>query len=415
MAAATATPRMVEKKTTFTESIPAEEVQPGKKPRRPPIFDYLPTLSAQDWKEKECVLYLYRYDRVTGEKNALEKFNEAIDPFTVKRLYGGGHFNVMMKEGPELIYNVDFGCEGEEITPAHTSAAAAPTDGNSAVTLEALRMMSNPEIMRMQMELYTTAAKNAMDIMRSQIPTAQDPLATLRNAKEILGLGAPVADPFREMFMGILVKLIERSMNPADPIESFTKMAAAVKGITGEGGTGGGDALSTLIAQAPTLGKYVVEGMREARMTTEANYRITMAQRGGVPPNIPSSQVIDVSAEPGRIPNPAPAEAATGSESPSEPKVISGPSQEWVFLRIVEMVRDPRTEGSDLLRFLDNVKADSLVDQIAQLSHDQIITLFKSDQILATVADDPRLPQLIDEFLMACKEEKSPPGPAKVN
>jgi hypothetical protein len=57
------------------------------------------------------------------------------------------------------------------------------------------------------------------------------------------------------------------------------------------------------------------------------------------------------------------------------------------------------------------VKADSLVNQISQLSRDQIIMLFKAEPILATVAGDPRLPQLIDEFLAAVKEDAAPPSP----
>src|SRR5258708_2128016 len=63
----------------------------------------------------------------------------------------------------------------------------AGSNPGDVVALEAMRMASNPDFIRMQMEMMRAAAMQAMEIMKSQMPVAQNPLETLRTAKEILG------------------------------------------------------------------------------------------------------------------------------------------------------------------------------------------------------------------------------------
>lgn len=395
----------------------------GKSRRETDFWELVGSLTDADWKS--YLVRVYRADD-NWERAGAPENNKIFEPFdeeTIRNRFGGGRYTLWLYQDSQLIYPpFKLELEGRPKIPNPSSTGpstiAAGDDQGPLITainglIGELRSKNGGETaqdaMRSAMALNAEALRTGVDAARSALSSAQPPAVPVDQEEKFL----QKLQLYKNLFASET-----KDKDPMEVIKTFGAMLGAMKEFMAgsvAGGGGGGDALSTLLAQAPTLGKYVVEGMREARMTSEMNYKIAIAQRGGVPPNIPSSQVIDVSAETGRIPNPAPGETPADAAPGGEPKVINGPSPEWVYLRIVELVRDPRTEGEDLLRFLDNVKADSLVNQISQLSRDQIIMLFKAEPILATVAEDPRLPQLIDEFLAAVKEDAEPAVPTKLN
>lgn len=411
-------PGQVEEKTIRTRILPAEETEPHRGRKWPPVWDFLPTVTPEQWKNGAVVISLYRYDPVTEKRCALEKFTECIDEFAVKRRFGGGKFNMLVNVNPpispeaSLRYNEEFYIEGEPITPKPDADSHARIGGNgadaNAVTLEALRMMSNPEVMRLQMELIRNASIQAMEIMKSQIPAAQNPLQTLRDAKEILGVGTPAPDPFREMFMPLMIKMFERALVPGDPLESVKTVGALVEAMkTFTGQNVKTDVMSTLVSNLPALMDRGVSVVREYRLAQEAQVRGLEIQRGITPS---STQPITVEAHEVQ-PNPTPQPAPGGDRVFSEEDLTA-----VELLKLERLINHPESTGEDVYDLL-RINTPQWIEQLRGMTRDAILTtVFPMNPILKRCLANPRLPQLIDEFLVIAKEEAAPPPvPTKTN
>jgi len=408
---------MVEKTTVIREAVPADSVNERKGRKRPPLFEFLPTVADKDWKDFRYEIHLYRYNPQTEKKMAVEKIFEPIDPFWVQKKYGGGKFNIMLKEDGQLIMNEDFVCEGEPISASSTAHADG---GNSAesLTLQAMRLIANPEMQRMQMEMFKNAAIEAMQMIRLQMPTAQDPLQTLRNAKEILGIGNAAPNPMDDLMRQFMTAMIGKMMNP--PETNSVKDTIGLIGQLKESGLFGGaspkvDLASSFVSTLPSLLDKAVNGLHEYRLQSEANVQLVRLQRGEMNPNDP--KVISVT--PGAAQQPAaqppaqpPPHAVTAETLP--PEVQQQVMIQYMMNRLVSAIRQPDATGAALHDFM-LASWPEMLDKMAEFNKDTLLQFFKSAEaqrqilgntILMQVADDPRLPNLLEEFLAAVAEAK---------
>jgi hypothetical protein len=434
--AATLQPGTVEKVETFRSLISADEA--GKKDRKkhPPIWEFLPTISKQDWSEGKYEIALYRYHPQTEKKIAVEKLFESIDPFEVQKRYGGGSFNVMVKEDGQLIYNQDFLVEGEPkvFTPsANGNGRGGAANGADAIALEAMRMASNPDFQRLQMDMMRAAMVSALEMVKMQQPTAQDPLQTLRNAKEILGIGAPAPNPMDDITKAFMTAAIQKMLNPPetnalkDTVQFINDAKAA--GLLG-GAAPKTDVMGMLAGNLPMIADRLVSGFHEFRLQAEATERTVRMQRGEMRPNDPNVITLPppgYTDNPAPQPQPQPAQAAPQPQ-PAAPAQRTTLTQEEVqniimradLERLVRAMKEPNCTGEDIASYLSHV-FPAMLNEMAKNSKSELLLFFKSrdmqirilgNDVLCEMADDPRLPRMIDEFLAAVKREHPPAPPA---
>lgn len=413
--ATTVAPGTVEKTTVFKEFVPANSAQDERKrTKRMPIWEFLPTIPADDWKNLRYELRLYRYNPLTEKRMAVEKLYELVDPFWVQKKYGGGKYNLLVAEDTQLIYNEDFECLGEPKTPvpgANGNGDATHSLNSNNVTLEALRMMSNPEMMRGMFQMYNMAAQQSMEMIRAQMPAPVDPLQTLRNAKEILGSGEP-----KETLLDQIRVLKEIGVIGSPEKKGITELLELITTLKGSGliaGNAKPDLAATFVSNLPALADRMVNGLHEFRLQAEANERLVRLQRGEMKASDPNVITIDP---------PSPTNGATADKptagAPAVTQTVDEATAQAIIIRynlerLVAGIKDPDSTGEDMYDFLVNAWPE-IIEPLAQYDKATLLMFFKSPQfqqerfgntVLLAVADDPRLPKIIEEFLAVAKKE----------
>jgi len=345
-------------------------------------------------------------------------------PFTeedVRARFGGGKY-VMWLYGPpkkqSLVGRYTLELEGQPIVNSVPRNGNGAT-GSESVALEAMRMYANPEFMRMQMQMMMTAATEAMSLIKSQIPQAQDPLATLRNAKEILGVGASPEHGLLDTIR-VLKELGVVGSPEKKGVEEILSLITTLKtsGLIASG-VPKADLASTFASNLPMLVDRMVQGLSEFRKTSEAQERTIRLQRGEMKPGDPNvidvapSQPVGAGVAGTATPNtsPAPAVSAT-SEAAVTPEVAQAIIAQSHLHRLVMGIKNPKSTGQDMYDYLRNAWPE-ILDELVKFSKEQLLAFFKSREaqmqyfgaaLLTEVADDPRLPAIIEEFLKIAKE-----------
>lgn len=408
-------PGTVEKTTIYKQHVPADSNsdERNKRQRRTPIWEFLPTVSAEDWKNLRYEIRLYRYNPQTEKRMAVEKIYELIDPFWVQKKYGGGKYNVLVQEDAQLIYNEDFECLGEPKmpVPGANGTNGAPAPGSDAVALQALQLMSNPEMMRGMFQMYTLAAQESMAMIRAQLPATQDPLQTLRNAKEILGVGE-----HKDNLLDTIRVLKELGIVGSPEKKGITEVLELITTLKGSGLIATSqkpDLASTFVANLPALADRMVNGLHEFRLQAESTERAIRLQHGEIRPGDPNVITVDAAAATNGTANntpQAPAPAATHSvdEATAQAIIIRNNLE-----RLVAGIKEPDSTGADMYDFLINAWPE-IIPSLAAMNKETLLMFFKSAQfqqerlgntVLMAVADDPRLPKIIEEFLEVVKKE----------
>jgi hypothetical protein len=404
---------------TVTETVIQRTVKNKSEPKeRGDFWDYQANLTPEQWKEHDIYIYRYRTDSDGRSKRGpyVDKFVSPISLAMIKGLMGGGRFNALMHDGRELVFNEDFEIEGApkvynpDGSAIFAPPAAAGTDGSAnALGMKALEMSLNqPAIVTAMMSLLAEAAKQSIELVKAQQQPAQNPLETLRAAKEILtpvfaGAAPSSANPIMDKLVDAM---IARMLNPTDPIETFAKMVTAVKSF----GLIGGDRVNIgteLVRQLPTVAEQVKGAVHEWRMGMEAQAGAVAMSRGAVPvgggPATPPVQQPAMTTG-----GPAtPAAAASGPQPVAE--VVPVPPIEWVEQKIVEILSEPEANAEQcaeetfdwLIR-----TSPGLVLQLFQAGEAGILGLFSKRPILQQVQNSPRLVPFVKKFMTLCVEEK---------
>lgn len=414
-------PGMRVKKTTYTEVIPPEDRSPSD--AQPSAFyadeweNVVQKLTPAQWEGH--IIRVYRADEKWDRSSSPidNTFTKAFTEEDLRNRFGGGRFLLWLYGPPKrqtLLAKYRATLDGEPIV------ASVPRSGSGAgsdnVAIEAMRMASNPEFVKLQMDMMRQAMSTAIEMVRQQQPTPQDPLQTLRNAKEILGVGAPSAD---STLIAHITLLKELGLIGSPEKKGITEVLETLNAFKTAGlipaAVPKADLASTFATNLPMLVDRFVGGLREFRLQTESQERAIQLQHG----HAARREVIDIAPTP-----PTAAANANGSQStvaaaPAAPEstTVSPEVAQAIIAqshlhRLVQGIKNPKSTGQDMYDYLRNAWPE-ILDELVKFSKDQLLAFFKSrdtqmqyfgTDMLTQVADEPRLPGIIEEFLKIAKE-----------
>jgi hypothetical protein len=421
-----------ETKTTTIE--PAEEQRSGKK--HPPMWDFIESLTPDQWNSKDYEIILYRgtkFDR--GEYCA--KYFEAIDFDRIKNDFGGGKYNILMKvpPGKQLRYNEDCSIAGLPKENPQT-AHAMPTDATSQ-----LLFMFREELKSLREELRASrggdlgleAVKQALQlngtVFSSAATAATGTLERLANGSS----GSHAAGPMDDIMKQFMAAAIAKMLNPADPIENFTKMASAMGALgfkMNPMGSGGGEKLTDklvmgLVNQLPTLTQHFGSIMDGYRRAEEAKAAAAAYARGVQPPiNVQPIQQPPAPAALNNViamPAPQPEAAAPPANGQPSPDQLAQAEQmmQYIEQKIVEILSNqaltPEEAAAQALTFIDvtdpvsqHPNGRNLIDEILQHGKMGLDYIFSNREILKRVPKDDRLEAFKNAFLEGARPVTGP-------
>lgn len=425
--ATVAAPGTIKKETIYTELVaPDAASQRGSKRKWPPLWDFIKGVSQKDWAEHNVELRLYRYHPQTEKKIIVDKIYEPIDDYWVMKKYGGDHWNMMVSLNSELIISEDFWTDGPRKTAEEIGAAQPAVNGNSSV--EMMRMALNPEFMRGILTMFMTAATESMQMIRNQMPPAQNPLETLKTAKEILAPAAPAGNSLLDAIhllkeIGVVGSPEKKGINELLDIVNTLKGAGLIGGATKP------DLTTSLVSNLPVIADRFVAGIHELRLEAESKERVMRLERGQMRPTDPNVITVNPHAPQPAAASQAPAQGAADARdakappaAPVIPDTLSAEVTAQVIMqadlqRLVAAMKAPDCTGRDIYQFLWMIWPAAL-EEFAKFDAKTMLIFFQSREmqmarlgnaILFEMAEDPRLPRLIEEFLAVAKAEAAPP------
>lgn len=415
----------------------------------PDFWEYLEgELPKTDPAWDKHILYIYRTD--PGPSTALGKYTRSISvpgyrdiplddreelEWGIRQIFGGRSFRLILKRGSERI--TEGKCfndappkappaipEGNVVTPV----PGAMTDPTAAVARDAIHAVSNRESDALRVATETLAAAGTM-ITRMAAPVTPPP--------------TPQDDLMRQM----MAAMVQKMMNPPDPLESFARMLALVReanphppaAVPGSGGTGNaavdttvnkiletgldrilnpppapGSTISVgseLVRALPMIGGYVVQAMQEWRLGMQAQSNLMppggpgMRPPGQVPPPprsaLPAGTIPSVPAQPGTPAQPTMPPVAPGAGM--TPGGDMTPPLVWIETRLVEFLRQSATaeEAADKFAAFLELSCPELVDKLIAAGKDQVAQLFQLEPVLreGTAGMPPeRIREFLDKF-----------------
>ncbi len=361
-------------------------------------------------------VYLYWHPPDGGKRVQFDKFWHAWDEDWVRKTYGGGDYSYILKDPlTQRMKQELFSVAGPLWDPRRSGPnvplASAGSGSNGEVTTvreliallrEELRAArggdASQEAVRgaiaLNNEVFTSGARALQSTLTAAAPAA-----------------APAADPFRDVMTLFVTKMVERMLQPPpappDPFQQIERVASVIKTLAPVPAGAKTDFGASIVNALPTVGQYVVESLRENRLAEEAALQRATLERGNPTPlravvvSPQRAEAAQAAPGPTRVPPPADQQVPT-------------PDPRFVQQRIVEMVKDEVSTGEDILVFLDYINP-GYVNALKTMSRDEIIAWFRKETILSQVADDTRLPGMIDEFLRLANAPAAASSSDKVN
>ena len=406
------------------------------------FWEFMLPIGQEEWEKRGLAVWLYRVEppagKIEGEPAYLKKY---IRPFSIEEVqkeFGGGKYLYWFREGNKVLARGFFRIGGDP------KVAPEPVRGGS---LESLLPM-----MEKMFEKFTearergidpkTATEQAMSILTTAYQTGLATVAKSSEAPKVTELIAALADlqklqgggqsDFSKM---LIDKVVERIINPPDPIEQMSKLLEMQKtlGLDRDAGSDWRVSVAQMVPSALASVKEIMKDFRAAaeenRIAAEQRAAIAWAQRGG--PVMPAAAVQPATI-PGSVPQPAsppspPAHApfeteplGAGPASPANPAAapmapaITAPDDTWIKQQIVAQFLEARS-GEEIGDWLDHT-APQIVDALTPYSVEELMLFFKSDSVLRLIPDTVRVREQLAEFLSYAKEETpSAPSPPKVN
>ena len=421
------------KRTVIVESnLSKEDVEKARSKKWPELWEFLPTITDEEWQNHAYELFLYRETGVGQKRSFVEKIYQSIDHSWIQQKYGGGDFYLILKRGAQIIINGTASIEG----PARMSdgsfnfgngfsgGAAAPANNATLATLEAVRMAMNPEIMKSMMQMFMTAANESMQMIRQQMPVQQDPLTTLRNAKEILGIGAaPVASPMDDITKQFMQAAIGKMLNPPEH-NAFKDTVQLINDVKAAGFLNAApktDLTTSFVNNLPMIADRLVAGLHEYRLQAESTERAVRIQRGEISAGDPNVITVPAGGDPAapgpQAPASQPAQQAPTRIEHLPPEVTAQVIMQANLQRLVLAMKEPNCTGEHIYDYLYHVWPEMLAE-MAQFNSATLLMFFKSretqitrlgNDVLFQLADAPQLPRLIDEFLAYAKKVAQEP------
>lgn len=438
------------------EKITRERILPASEAARdgaamPDFWEYVEALTPEKWNDH--IVYLYREDpkvsTYSGEFAYLDKFVGYIEvrpgvqaPMeerglieqAIKEKFGGRAFRLICKRGKE---RVTVGKCVNEAPPKYPDAnpqqfaGPLPNAGttDASVASKAIDAMANqqPDAMRLAMDVLRTASEI---VMKSGQPHNNPPAA------------APVSDIDAELKRA----MINRMLNPPDPLAEFAKykelfqpqqnqLVDKLVGMALEKFMSPAPAVSgrtTLLDLGrdilPSIAGAVKDSIHEYRLATEAQVRGIELQRGMNPSTPMHANPLAPAALPPAVETAAPSVQQPAAPPPGEGSGM--PSFPWIEQRIANIAKDLNytvDEAVDeTLSFLYNVDPRIVgllldpptLDPRLKPGEEGLLQLFQHEPILQQVPVGPRLTEYIKKFVIQAKEAEAtraatakPPAP----
>lgn len=398
--------------TTIKETDGSNSAEPLPRYKQP-FLEIIAGLTPEDWQQHK--VRIYRADESWGNPISLEGnvFQAPFDEDTIRAKWGGGRYLLWLFGPPDakkvVVSPFRLHLDGApKAVPGHSNGASSDVLAMLQMMMEELRASRGGDLtqtaMKGALQLQAEGLKSGVQTVRELNPTGEQKKTRLDELFEkfmetkIMEMmnGGPAKDPFRDK---LETAMLEKLLNPADPLTKAKEILTAVKDLLPGGGSGKTDVAAlanTFLNNLPSLADRAVSGMKEYRLASEAQERTFRLQNDG--------RVIDMPASPhapGAAGTPASAAAAPPASSPVED--VHGPTIEWVQLRIVDAIeKNAEAAGEWLYDFLEAV-APEVNLQIGGYSPEQLMALFESQTILQRVAKHPQLPKVIERYLADAK------------
>jgi len=402
---------------------------------KPDIWEFVETLKPVmnlDKPEYEFTIYRGRKSQRADEKEWIGKFYEPMRREVIQQKFGGGEYNVWLKVGPglQLRYNVDLKISGQPLNQPETRPNVMPGDAQSQ-----LLYMFREEMKALREELRQSrggdlgleAVKQALALNGTVFSSAATAATgTLQRLADGGSGGGHAPGPMEDLMKTFMTAAIAKMLNPADPIENFSKMAQAMGALGFKmGGAPGGEKLVDklalgLVNQLPMLTQHVSGIMDGYRRAEEAKLNALAITRGMQPPiNVapqpqpaappPPSNVV-------QMPSPQ-SEAPPVSNGEPTPEQVAQAEQmmQYIEQKIVEILANqsltPEEAAVQALTFIDitdpvskHPNGRNLIDEILQHGKLGLDWIFSNRPILQQVPKDERL----EAFKLAFIEQGRP-------
>jgi hypothetical protein len=420
---ATDSPEVVQT-TTTRRVFPADSIPSEKK--APEFWAYLEALPS-DWNRH--LLYIYRRIGESGPVLPLEKCsgymampggssvplnNREEVEFAIASKYGGGTYRLILKNGSERVTEGRITAEGPakntqpQILVDNSPQVGADGATNNEVAKTAMHIVANREAEAISVGV--SALKGAADVMQR---FAQQPNAPSEND---------------QLMRQLMVAMLQKALNPPDPIEIFTKLLP----LLNHGGGGAANPLvdkiieagldrvlnpaitgpvsstgAELVRSLPQVVSHIGETVREWRLGSEAQLQTAalMAGKAALPPGAPGAPAVAAAAAV-TPPRQQPAQA--------RPTIEETAMIEFIETKIVEILAEATSAdeaAEETFIFLDRVN-QQLPKQLASAGEAGLMHLFSTKPILQQAMQNlPRLQDFIKAFLKYAAENigDSPP------
>lgn len=383
------------------------------------FWEYIEELSSEQLGQYETEINVYRI--VPGQRKKLcEQLHYPEDSAIrfsrrwLRSTWGGGVYNIMVKIEKQIRFNVDEDVDGEPRVPSAAAdseqAARVGATGETAMLVQLFRDSQRELIAELRAarggDTREAALRDSLNLGTQVLSQAVPAVARIVNDAANPPAATPATNPLMDRF---LEAAITKMLNPADPIETFAKMADAMSKFTG-GNSGGGESLAqTLIKAAPTVLDRIQAGMAQMAHMKEIELRSMLAAQGARQPALPAVAPhapagVPVAPRPVAAQPPPPPPAQT----PAEPPLTA---ENFIEGGIVNILRDPTKPLEDAaheaLIFID-VYASDLVDALINdpNGEEALLEIFRTRPILQNVPQNPRLTEFVKKFLQLARESR---------
>ena len=425
----------------------------------PDFWDYVESLKPEDWDRH--IVYIYRTDpRASNYGDGQSYIDKCVGyiempdrsqvPFSereeieraIREKHGGRAFRLIIKRGGQRI--TEGKCSNE--APAKSMYQQNSGNGNNGVSVTPVSDASaTADIAKAAMSTISAQEKQAIAVATDALRSTSEMVQRLARGPGSEQANSSMDDVLKQA----LVVMIQKAMNPVDPMEQLTKMFALLNQIRPAPGvdpslppgsplnrvmdlalerllnpasaTPPVSASAELVRQLPMVAGHVTEAIREWRMGSEAQRDTAhiMRQAGSQPPAGPVG--VNPSQQPRTLagpnvaqPRPIPVAGQTAQPGPTnqEANTVAAPSLEFIETKIIEIFNENVSAdqaADDCFFFLDRMD-QKLIAQLAAVGEQGVMALFSSRPILrAATANPARLTEFIKAFLAYAKESLGQP------
>jgi hypothetical protein len=392
-------------------------------PNIPDFWEYFEKIT--DWDRH--VLYIYRRDPDDGQ--VAKCTNTLLLPdgtthlltgkeeteFAIGKGWGGKLYELILKGGPQRITSTKIRVA---LPP---KPILVPPQNQSANPNQFSEGSATADVAHHAMGIIASQEKQAVDVAVNALKGAADVVQRLSQAQN------PPAQPSQtdELMKMMMLKMMEKSLNPADPLELLKSvlglqaqlnpqsatnpmlsriMDAAVEKILNPAPAGPvSSASAELVRQLPVVANYVTQAIAEWRAGVEAQ-RDTAAIMTHQKPPTPQTSNVRI------LPNPAPQVVNPVPTQPQpEPTPAGIPSLEFIESKIIEILKEPISadEAADeTLAFLSRMHP-TLVTQLVQAGEQGLLSLFQQRPVLRPGLQNlPRLQEFVKSFFKYARENE---------